>query len=554
MAENLSYRVVFLRGSLAGKTRALAAGVNTTAGRSRSCEIRLEEPDVSGRHVLFTVAGRGVSLENLSSRSTRVDGAALAMGESRALPAGAVVELGAGVEFTLECVDGGRLSPAADNHPTAAGDSRPPSTRAGAETFATRFMKPGAAGRDPDATPLPPVQKEAADPGETLAGEPLTNAESGPALTQFDKTRLATPEEIDVLRETHTRRRRMKTGTVAVLGGLALAGATALYLVFTNRPPEQELTLQKNGAGREIRAEEHMDPEMELLCLSFPAARKAAVGRTENSIVVDAWVGRDSDVPLRLELHWDAPPGNAALDMSRAESFEMWCAMRPDLMTGAVLGSLNALPDNGFIGTGHGIPCLRYKYKRDRGDGGDVKNWTGLLAFFRNRDTCYAYLCELPVQEEFRGSRLIQIPERFMVVGEKFTGEHWEGLPPGGQDGRPAAELQAGWRELMEVGKATEWERIERYLVSALIQLWPARAENPEPYQIAMKALAEHRANKQRRAQQLLARRIEAASMRDAKLGAAIDREARDLFGSPEDARHYRVRVENWWEDDAWRE
>ncbi|MCL1887833.1 MAG: FHA domain-containing protein [Kiritimatiellaeota bacterium] len=544
--ENPVHRILFLRGSLAGKTFRLDARANAAVGRSRSCEIRLTEPDASGRHVLLKVSANGVALENLSARVTRLDGQPLALGEERPLAAGAKVELGGGVEFTLESVPAADAGAGAETRP---GGADPDATRA-PETAAARrdaTAPPEAAGRDAGEM-THAAGRDAAAPPDTRVSDSF--ADEG--LTQALQTRMATPEEIESLRETHTRQRRFKTGSYAAVSLLALAGFTALYLLFANRPPEQTLDFRMKES-REVFLES--EKWAGLICPD-PAERPARVRQDAGTIVADTWIGRGADVPLRLELRRFVPGDNAALRESRAESFDAWRAENKDLTEG--FKELRVITDSAFIGEGHGVRCVLCRHRRTRaGENGEAAtDWIGLAAFFRSRDACYVYLCELPVSEEFRGSRLIQIPETFLIIEPPFVRGHWEGCPPGELDGREAAELLKECEALDSVGKAMEWDRMERHLTSALVQLWPRR-DDPAAAELcdtALQKLQKLRKDKQARIQQFLVRRKLAAAADDKKLGAAIDAAARELFSSQEDARHYRVRAEKWWEDGEWKE
>ena len=70
------------------------------AGRSRSADVRLAEPDISGKHLKLAVAADGVYAENLSSHGTLLQGAALA--GRRKLQDGDVLTLGKHTEFRME--------------------------------------------------------------------------------------------------------------------------------------------------------------------------------------------------------------------------------------------------------------------------------------------------------------------------------------------------------------------------------------------------------------------------------------------------------------------
>ena len=79
----MTVRICFSAGSLAGQTFELAAGSSLSLGRSRTCDIKASEPDVSGRHLVFRRgAGAGVTVEVASSRKTLFNGTSVSMSDS----------------------------------------------------------------------------------------------------------------------------------------------------------------------------------------------------------------------------------------------------------------------------------------------------------------------------------------------------------------------------------------------------------------------------------------------------------------------------------------
>ena len=99
----MRYQIRFIEGELLGQTFPIGANA-LSVGRSHSNEIKLTTPDVSSRHVNLSLGNDGVILENLSSRVTKIDDDALAMGDRKSLIAGQVVSLGGLVKFTLEAL------------------------------------------------------------------------------------------------------------------------------------------------------------------------------------------------------------------------------------------------------------------------------------------------------------------------------------------------------------------------------------------------------------------------------------------------------------------
>jgi len=74
---------------------ALPENGTLTIGRDKACEVRIDDPDVSRRHVRLSTSGRHLTVTDTGSRNgTRVGGARLEPGETRAVFVGAVIALG----------------------------------------------------------------------------------------------------------------------------------------------------------------------------------------------------------------------------------------------------------------------------------------------------------------------------------------------------------------------------------------------------------------------------------------------------------------------------
>src|SRR5438093_1462544 len=66
-----------------------------TIGRSRECDVFIDHPSVSRKHMTIHVHQGGVSVEDLgSSNGTRLGGRRLAPKKPEPLPAGAILEIG----------------------------------------------------------------------------------------------------------------------------------------------------------------------------------------------------------------------------------------------------------------------------------------------------------------------------------------------------------------------------------------------------------------------------------------------------------------------------
>ncbi|MBR6058472.1 MAG: FHA domain-containing protein [Victivallales bacterium] len=132
----MKYQIRFIQGEIAGKCVPISQDKALTIGRSHSNELKLTAPDVSGRHVVLMLTPNGVVMDNLSSRITLIDSAAVGTAERKALLAGQTVTMGSGTAFVLECLP--------DDAPTA------PSLVTSTDDEATNVnLKPVAAPKPP---------------------------------------------------------------------------------------------------------------------------------------------------------------------------------------------------------------------------------------------------------------------------------------------------------------------------------------------------------------------------------------------------------------------
>jgi predicted component of type VI protein secretion system len=129
-------------------------------GRSRECDVQLEEPAVSRRHCRLLVEGDRVLVEDLGSRhGTRVDGVPLAPGVAQPLADGAVLHV---EEFLLEV----SLLPA--ERPAGA-SARPPGLTARSRPLPPSRRVPAAAARAHPIPVLHPVRELPTPPPQGAA-------------------------------------------------------------------------------------------------------------------------------------------------------------------------------------------------------------------------------------------------------------------------------------------------------------------------------------------------------------------------------------------------
>lgn len=110
----MSLIVRFIKGGLAGQMYPFNPS-GTIVGRSRDCDIKVEEKTVSGHHVMLTQPEESGSilLVNLSQRenTTHVDGEVVATNQAVSFALGTVVRLANDAEFVIEPTEGANVPP-----------------------------------------------------------------------------------------------------------------------------------------------------------------------------------------------------------------------------------------------------------------------------------------------------------------------------------------------------------------------------------------------------------------------------------------------------------
>ena len=134
MANEL--KITFTGGSLLGEERDLSLDAPVLLGRSHSADIRLKEPDVSGRHLELLLGDDGPCAVCLSRHGFTLNGETVAEGGRRRLSPGDVVSLGSRARFRVDDISRGGAE--SDDASTTA-------TRAfmSGDTVATQFARPG---------------------------------------------------------------------------------------------------------------------------------------------------------------------------------------------------------------------------------------------------------------------------------------------------------------------------------------------------------------------------------------------------------------------------
>ncbi|MFA4943437.1 MAG: FHA domain-containing protein [Lentisphaeria bacterium] len=534
------FRVTVERGEPAGAVFELQPGENI-AGRSHSANLRVATADVSGRHLCLRLEAGTVTAENLSRGGSLLDGVPLAA--PTPLRSGQRLQLGANTVLLVEELAPAKVTPVADSAtqpPATATAAAEPPTGIGA---ATPPPPPPKAVAAPAAAAAPDLERTAARPAAPPApGAEATNvlaktvaarqaAEGPEGGTRIMQTRVASTEEIEFLKEAERKRSRNRI-LLMVGGGLFLL--LLVFLLWPRRPaPEPSLTWPKDAKGDWLDA--FVKPasggyDAGGFDLAFPGAPGWTSKPIPGGIEILTRVGRDQDVPLRLILEEVDDPKE--VERTRLATLDEW--MRTARESG---GSWNFDPPSAvfFIGGDNGIPCVAVAYVREKGE-----PWFGVATLFRHGLRRVVLRAEVPAAERVRAEAIVN--SLFLKVSPPFVSRHWEGAPelPAAEAGDLISQVRL---ELARMAPSA-WDKLDVMLMGTLRKA--VRNGNREQEQAALELLQDLR---QKQMLWFNAQRIayfNALAQNDRKTAARIAEVCKAVFSSPDDARYYAIRKNEW--------
>lgn len=380
--------------------------------------------------------------------------------------------------------------------------------------------------------------------------------------TQVLQTRAATPQELAYMRELHSKKQRRRFGVRLVLGGLLTVLAGGLYVWMSLHAPEQVLSIPDErttwhllNSRLEQVPRDAEAPSGGSLYFWYPdqagtagetveTRTNTALGVEETVFTVKTYIGREMDVPLRLQLV--AYASAASLQQAQTNSFSDW-----DRTNGMGLEKQSPMPTD-FVGVNPGVPFLRYTYTRkataeEEAEG--VLNWSGVLSFGRFRDTCLVVFREVPSVEALRAEYLLQDTDVFFWISDALVQERWAGLPPERQFSGSPDILRNSALELLEKKMGNEWEELEAKLTTLMIRTYPDRDRDPEAahwYGEAVEWMKILRARQEETWKERSAKRFQASLDRNAEVGG-MDEDIKALFRSRDDRRYDLAQKEKWW-------
>lgn len=488
------------------------------AGRSRSADVHLAEPDISGKHLKLDVAADGVYVENLSSHGTLHQGTSLA--GRKKLHNGDVLTMGKHTEFRIEIPE------------------------ISAPSGANGEMKTVIPGKSSECAPAPDAGKTeipsaAGTTKPEAAGSPLpenSSPEENVLQTDVMHTRLASLEEMNLLR--HADRKR-STGKLfkTVLGCVGALLLLAVLYSLKASPEEANLTWPADSAGKALGA--FADPgggghNSGGFSLAFPSIRgKTAIKRQKGLIVVDTWCGRDASVPLRI--FFVQKQAEHFLTRDRKAVFS---GMLGELQRENHRWNLAQISDVFFIGSENGLPCLSVAYRREA----DGKSWYGEALFFRTGDRAFLRLAEVPAEERARAQNFLSNTP-FLKFSIQYLHGHWEGNGDYKFNGKTDVMMDEVSRHLSKQAPF-EWARTYLLLQNVLMEC--IRTQNKT---LEADALVQLRRLRAMQTVWYNAQKIQydtAKLYHDKRQENAILELSKTVFSSPDDLRYFTLRRNIW--------
>ena len=511
MAESGCWRLTVVGGAENGKDFVLPGDRPVVIGRSHSADMRLTEPDVSGRHIELVADGGSCKARNLSRFASRINGVEMASGAEGAIKAGDAIEIGRRVKIRVDAVPM-QAAPAQQvedddyDAPTAVmeeastasqenaffapdGESETSATRVASETFATKF----ASASDIVTSPSSGASSGAAfapddsDDGETVIfggaqGGTDDEEETGDGETRELETRIGSMEEI--IQRRKELEKKSKFRKVAAGFGFVCVAALLTGLWFISRTTKEtyEMSYPKDAHGRPDAASYILRDASRnaLIEVDYPRNQKMSVtvAPDGNGITVVSFMGRDRDVPFFLQT--EATSNEDELKLSLMQSVRAWLARMEASGGGFVFDEMMkhdlepsffevVFPDSCQSKTLYGVRFVMFEYKRTWPDG---KLWHGIAIYFRRGDTVFVHRREIPeFYWERGGYRIKKDPN--IAIYSNLIDSYWES--PGTDDlplERTVPELMSSIRNILSKERASDWRFLKKDIDAVLIKTW----------------------------------------------------------------------------------
>ena len=454
----MKYRIRFTEGKLAGEIFAIS-GNTVSIGRSHSNDIKVDVPDVSGKHVIINVEDRGITLDNLSSKRTLLDGVALEMGGHYDFLAGQCVTMGNETAFVLEA-----LPNLSDDEKTTfpeTGDGVAYQNTDDAETVLKSSDEGKTVIPDSVAQEVDVIENNKESIPEVIPQYVIPESSSSEEQTIAMQTRMASAEELEYLRGKHQKQRNRKIFTYGIVITAVVVAFIVLYWTVIYREPEKFVSWPKNSQGQDVSELVILKdtPLKNDIALEYPLVKGTSVKHSAGRVEVFTCLGKYHDVPFRMILEYSK--NKTSLSKDRVSFFEEWISRKTK---GSENWNFDFIRPLDFYMTDHGIPYLNVSYSRTVNN----ESYFGFAVLIRYMDWSFILLKEVPMRERWRAEQFIQ-KVCFFQFSDRFLMNHWEGMKEfySGTAEDNIVEAKA----LLMRRSPSIWEKAEYLLRSALCKI-----------------------------------------------------------------------------------
>lgn len=558
-----SYRIQFVKGALLGQEFPVGE-TPVIIGRSRGSDIRIPDEigyqDISRAHVMLVNQGDVLLAVNMSSHTTLINGQEMPLNHKTPLAPGMSITMGASTEFRVLEPSDEMFGFNSDETQDEQEEERLPSGNtqetvfAGMSAAVTQAAATGAAftstimnnaptgemaepmtgaleGTDDDDGDVAPFIADVEEPAEAAA-KPCV-PETG---TIDGKTVLVSPEELSALVEANRKAKILKTYKRVSIFVVSFLVIAISYLCL--RPhPETELTWPKRADGELDDAQIEFktalgDNAVGVLC---PHDERTSVRASSNGVtIVDTYIGRDRDVPLRLKLTCEKSP-----DYLRKSRNQLFDEKRRNLEEAGGWNFLATSPV-GFLGPDNGIPYRDIQYLRSEKTASETQQWFGHLIFVVHGDCTLTFMREIPAVEQWRGGTFLA-RETMLLFGDQIINGHWEGRNDSRND--PIESMLSEADGLLSLRSPLCWKDAEFILQSVMIE----SGGSGRYYDEALKRLMKLRGDQRTEFNRLkaLANKEKAFGTSAKDVSPALE-EALGVFSSLDDRRNVLLRKGKW--------
>ncbi len=499
----------------------------TLVGRSRSATIRVKDQDVSGKHFLLRFDGEILTVESLSSNGTRLDDQMLF--ETVEVKSGQHIYAGAGLDCIIEDE---ALSSENDAKTFAVSAESDPATQDKTPASVDNGTANGTAGGTASGT-----ENQTSDSHNTGTGDyssDTANSGTGRGDTVANKTRVATPDEIQFIKE-QKKKRFNRVKSVRILLLILAAAAIAMLCFMRKEKLPTELSWAKTADGKWDTDAVSL-PGIGLkeggFAIFYPKYAKSSVSVQHNRLEVKTFLGQSADVPLNLIL--DSSTGNKHLERTLNADLKEW--MRECGSSQDARWMFENISSMQFFGAGNGLPSLTVPYVRETKE---QSSW-GIARIFRQGATAYILRVEVPFSEKDRAEQILR-STTFVLISNKFVSEHWEG-------GSVAQALD--WDHLLQIknnirsASPARLAQLQRLITGTLIHA--AKTKDQKKQEFAMEMLKLLREEQAVCFNTLKIKYVNAMLEHNRAAAEKIRAESAAVFSLQTDKRFYDIRQNLW--------